>query len=280
MKPVALTVNKVSNVLLCITSKNLLTKNKRAFSSSCLSKTSLQQKENFTIHSLDDFSIISSNRTHLAGKAGIYCFLNKISNKRYIGSAKNLYLRLTQHLSAKKSNSALQLAFGKYGLENFSFIVYEYCLYKDKALSHKLLTNLETTYIKAFPFEQLYNFMKTATSLEGYKHTLKAREKMVARLKDKANHPLYQKKHSEKAKKLISKPGQLNPMYGKSHSLETKKLISLSKISYPKGVNVFDSTDVFIGKFNSKIDIAKALNINKSTVTRYLKTGKLYLKEI
>ncbi|RYX78116.1 hypothetical protein EON69_00335 [bacterium] len=79
----------------------------------------------------------------------------------------------------------------KYGLENFSFIVYEYCHYKDKSTSHKLLTDLETTYIKAFnhPFEELYNFMKTATSLEGYKHTLKAKEKMVARLKDKANHP-------------------------------------------------------------------------------------------
>lgn len=42
---------------------------------------------------------------------------------------------------------------------------------------------------------------------------------MVARLKDKANHPFYQKSHSEQAKKLISKPAELNPMFGKSHSL-------------------------------------------------------------
>lgn len=278
MKPRSLTVNKVSNRLCCITSINFTIKNKRAYSSCHLSN--LQQKEHFTINSLDDFSIIKSNRTNLAKKAGIYCFFNKISNKRYIGSAKNLYLRLTEHLSAKKTNNALQLAFVKYGLENFSFIVYEYCHYKDKVTSHKSLTDLETTYIKAFPFEELYNFSKTATSLEGYKHTLEAKIKMVSRLKDKANHPFYKKKHSEEAKKLISKPAELNPMFGKSHSLETKKLMSLSKISYPLGVNVFDNNDVFLGKFYSKIDIAKALNVNKSTIARYLNNGKLYLKEI
>lgn len=60
----------------------------------------------------------------------------------------------------------------KYGLKTISFIVYEYCVHTDKTHSHKLLTDLETIYIKSFPFEQLYNFMQTATSLEGDKHLL------------------------------------------------------------------------------------------------------------
>jgi len=30
---------------------------------------------------------------------------------------------------------------------------------------------LETSYIEKYPFETLYNFMRTATSLAGYKHT-------------------------------------------------------------------------------------------------------------
>lgn len=75
------------------------------------------------------------------------------------------------------------MAFAKYGLNNFSFIVFEYSLYTTRALSHKLLTDLETVYIKAFPFEQLYNFMQTATSLEGYKHTLEAKEKNGCKIK-------------------------------------------------------------------------------------------------
>ena len=65
-------------------------------------------------------------REVLQNKSGVYCFLNKLNNKRYIGSAKDLHSRYIEHISGKKSNKALQLAFTKYGLENFSFIVYIY----------------------------------------------------------------------------------------------------------------------------------------------------------
>jgi hypothetical protein len=41
---------------------------------------------------------------------GIYSFLNKVNGKQYIGSAKDLYLRLNEHLSDRKSNKALQAA--------------------------------------------------------------------------------------------------------------------------------------------------------------------------
>lgn len=119
----------------------------------------MQIKEIFTIDSLDNHSILFHNRKHLSQKSGIYCFVNKITNKRYIGKAKNLYIRLNEHIKAKKSNRALQAAFAKYGLENFSFIIYKYFTYNGKEASHKLLTDLETRYIKAFPFNELYNYM-------------------------------------------------------------------------------------------------------------------------
>ncbi|RYX78117.1 hypothetical protein EON69_00340 [bacterium] len=99
MKPVALTGNKPFNRLYCIISTNFTIKNKRAYSSFHLLNSKSQQKEHFTIDSLDDFSVIYSNRTNLLRKTNVYCFLNKISNKKYIGSAKNLYLRLTEHFS-------------------------------------------------------------------------------------------------------------------------------------------------------------------------------------
>ena len=86
-------------------------------------------------------------------------------------------MRLAEHLADRKSHSPLQFAFKKYGLENFSFIVYEYFTYTQKEYSQKLLTDLETRYIKAFPFEELYNYMQTATNSRGYKHTLEAKEK-------------------------------------------------------------------------------------------------------
>jgi len=66
-----------------------------------------------TIKAFHDFNnnetVISYNKI-LRNKAGIYCFVNTVNNKRYIGSAKDLYLRLIEHLANKKSNIALQNA--------------------------------------------------------------------------------------------------------------------------------------------------------------------------
>jgi hypothetical protein len=143
----------------------------------------------FIINNLQNKESIISQRSMLHTKGGIYSFFNKINGKQYIGSAKDLYIRLNEHLSNRKSNSALQLAISKYGLENFEFYVFEYFTYINKSSSNKLLTNLESIYIKKFKLEDLYNFMRDATSLAGYKHTDEAKAKMVKRFKDKINHP-------------------------------------------------------------------------------------------
>jgi group I intron endonuclease len=120
---------------------------------------------------------------------GIYSFLNKLNGKQYIGSAKDLYLRLNEHLTHRKSNRALQAAISKYGIDNFDFCIYEFFTYENKATSFKLLTDLETMYIRKFKFNNLYNFLENASSSEGYKHTDEAKQKMVKRLEDKSNHP-------------------------------------------------------------------------------------------
>lgn len=94
-----------------------------------------------------------------------------MNGKQYIGSARNLYIRYIEHMKNKKSNRALQAAFIKYGLDKFNFIIYEDFLFESKILSNKALTDLETTYIKKFDFNTLYNFKASATSMLGYKHT-------------------------------------------------------------------------------------------------------------
>lgn len=137
-------------------------------------------------HYLNYEKFISYNKI-LINKAGIYCFINTINNKWYIGSAKDLYLRLIvakHHLANKKSNTALQNAIFKYGLDKFDFCVYlrsMYFTYHSKIVSNKALTDLVTSYIKNYPFDNFYNFMRTAISLEGYKHTYEAKLKMLKR---------------------------------------------------------------------------------------------------
>jgi group I intron endonuclease len=101
----------------------------------------------------------------------------------YIGSAKDFYLRLIEHLENKKSNVALQKAFEKHGLDKFNFCIYEYFTFESKVISYKALTDLKTSYIKKFNFDTLYNFKSTATSSLGYKHTEEAKLKMVEFIK-------------------------------------------------------------------------------------------------
>ena len=54
-------------------------------------------------------------------KAGIYCLINKINGKRYIGSSKHIKERLLEHLtqleSCTHSNKELQEAFDTDGLD-------------------------------------------------------------------------------------------------------------------------------------------------------------------
>jgi group I intron endonuclease len=64
--------------------------------------------------------------------SGIYKILNKINGKYYVGSAKNIYDRWSDHKKdLKKSrhhNRHLQRAWDKYGKENFELVVVETCV--------------------------------------------------------------------------------------------------------------------------------------------------------
>lgn len=154
----------------------------------------------------------------------------------------------------------------KYGLDQFKFCNYEYFTYENKIISHKALTDLETSYINRFNFDSLYNFKATATSSLGYKHTEEAILKMVDYYKDKNNHPMYGKTHTEEALTLISKPGELNPMFGlwfslwsktkgktRKHGEATKVAMSEKKNKYALGVGLDDLNDNLILKFKNNV---------------------------
>ena len=101
-----------------------------------------------------------------------------------------------KHISNRKSHKALQNAFDKYGLSKFNFCIYEYFTYDNKTVNGGALTKLETSYIKNFYFDTLYNFMKTATSLTRYKHTAEAGIKRVKNFKNESNQPVFEKSNN------------------------------------------------------------------------------------
>lgn len=61
-----------------------------------------------TINNLNNKVSIKSNRNLLKDKGGIYSFIKATpeNGNQYIGSAKDFYLRLSEHLENKKSNIA------------------------------------------------------------------------------------------------------------------------------------------------------------------------------
>lgn len=64
-------------------------------------------------------------------KSGIYCIINIINNKQYIGSSKNLYTRLNKHRSLLRKNKHCNIKFqnswNKYLELNFKYYILEYC---------------------------------------------------------------------------------------------------------------------------------------------------------
>ena len=54
------------------------------------------------IDNLTDKNFIKSYRELLNNKAGIYSLINTSNSNQYIGSAKNLYIRLLEHITGKK----------------------------------------------------------------------------------------------------------------------------------------------------------------------------------
>ena len=84
---------------------------------------------------------------------------------------------------------------------------------------------------------------------------------------------MFGKFHSAESKSLTSKPSELNPMFGRKHLRSSKILIS-NKISKP--VTLFDVNNNYILTFNSNVQLSEYLGCDKSTVGKYIKSGKLY----
>jgi group I intron endonuclease len=94
----------------------------------------------------------------------------------------------------------------------------------------------------------------------GRTHTPESLAKM-SDSKSGANHPMYGKSPTN-----AFQSGALNPMYGKSGEL--------SPVSIQ--VNVYSLDNVLVRSFSSQSSCSKWLGINQYTVSRYIKSGKVW----
>jgi len=200
---------------------------------------------------------------------------------------------MVQHLVINNTNDHLQNAIEKYGLENFTFAVVEFCdLYVRLEREQHYLDILFS-----LPAYLRYNFSRFAeASFKGLTHS----EETLARMSDshtgkthsegtrakmsdsrtgKTPTPETRVKISEtmsgrthtphtpetRAKMSDSKSGTLNPMFGK---------ISGNAMT----INVYSLDNVLVRSFTSQVAAAGWLGVSNITVSNYIKSGKVWNK--
>ena len=187
----------------------------------------------------------------------IYLTTNKINGKKYIGQHAKSEFDKTYY----GSGTAFNLAFQKYGKENFTSEILDWAETKEE-LDQKEIDWIAKS--KAVESEEYYNItIGGEAPMSGRKHSEESKQKMSESHKGKQvgeNHPMWGKHWSEETKHKISisltgrnlteetrkkisknnymrgrtgelnpmfgKTRELNPMWGKHHTEEAKKKIS------------------------------------------------------
>lgn len=203
-------------------------------------------------------------------KGGVYLIKNLANGKIYIGSATNVANRKSSHFCSLRKNTHhnthLQSAWNKYGDQNFSFSVIQYChqteLLKieqdcileyrsdDKKIGYNKRTYPDSNYGVKRPDVALRNKKRASLGLGsgknhgmfGKKHSKEAREKISNRHK---NTPHTQERKNRR--KIFSK-GEGNSFYGNTHTDESKIKMSMSKFMsrMKKKQTVSGKNDIYV----------------------------------
>lgn len=162
----------------------------------------------------------------LRKKSGVYVFINNITKELYVGSSINLTKRMVSYYyyynSDKPTRSIILRAMKKYGLENFSLGIKEFCI-QDPQICLKL----EQKWIDYY--KPKYNIITMAGNSFGYKHSVETINKLKEMF-SKESHPKFGSTASDETKKAISEgiknyysdnshirkglKGKLSPQYG------------------------------------------------------------------
>lgn len=200
-------------------------------------------------------------------KSGIYRWNNLITNKSYIGSSISLGGRFSNYYSlaylkkrVKKGSSIIYNSLLKYGYNNFSLDIIEYC-------EPSVLINREQHYLDNLKPE--YNISKIAGSRLGTKQSKETKQLISNALKNRIYSDEFKEKMKIAAKLRL---GRKSFFFGRTHSIETKNIISLKKSLPVKIINIETNTDKY---FSSNIEAAKYLEIGVSTLRKYKKEGKI-----
>lgn len=213
------------------------------------------------------------SRDHI-NKGVIYCWVNNVNNKCYVGSSVNFSIRLYKYYSFKYLNgskSAINKALLKYGYSNFSLHILEHCD-KEKSI------NREQYFIDLLKPE--YNILSKAGSSLGFKHS----EDTLKKYKDRKVSETTKKNLSLAASERVLSNKEKEKLslsrLGKNLSLDTRNKISISTSKlWGAPVQVKDIESNTIQQYLSLTDAANAVKVSRTAVKKALTTGKAIKKK-
>ena len=166
--------------------------------------------------------------TDINKKSVVYCAVNQVNNKIYIGlTTKVLKRRIAAHICKSKNaqNGYFHNALNTHGKDSFKW----YVLYQSNDINQ--LKEKETFYINEFKSNDREKGYNLSTGGESPIFNQESCEKISKRAKERnitgKNNPFYGRKHSEELKKHFSetrKGIRFSPFT--KHSEETKKKLS------------------------------------------------------
>lgn len=216
------------------------------------------------------------------GRAGIYQWTHKDSNKTYVGSAVDLSKRLRYYYSKSFLNRSKYMyicnALLNHGHNAFSLSILEYIdtsnLSSEEA--RKLILSREQHFLDTL--KPIYNINPVAGSRLGTQHSVETRA-LMSKAKLGENNFNFGKSLSVETKALIGKAmsGKQNPMFDTTRSEEMK-----AKLSEIHGTTIYIYSPDKITLINSLSSARKAaeeFNVSKDTILRYVRNGKLFKKQ-
>lgn len=240
--------------------------------------------------------------------AGIYKIINKVNNKYYLGSSKNINKRYCIHLSNLKKNkhhcSYLQNAYNKYGKDSFYLEILLVVNFSDNLEAE--LKTIEQFFLDNLEYSQVYNISSSASGGDLIKnHPQKqeiinkrnkkfsdylsslTKEQIIAR-SSRPGSLNYNWRGGHKFFCVCGKPiakinktccscrdrfGAKNPFYGKSQSEKTKEKIALTKKNLPKilpaNTKAVDINGIY---YESLTEASKFLKISIASVIFRIKS--------
>lgn len=210
---------------------------------------------------------------------GIYCWINKINNKVYVGSSTELTERFVQHFLGSSSNASLQKDIDKYGIENFLFCIIEFLNLEFNKLSieeiKKIIISREQYYLdeiclakdpSTWFYKNTYNRNRLAYSNLGTKWSKESKKK---KSKVQMGRKLTQEWIDNIKKNHASKKeGYIPPRKGvkltESDWEHLRKMIKNLQIP----VLQYDIYGNFIKEYESQVIAAKELGINSTNISK------------